>query len=169
MSKRFKTIFLAITVVLPFLIYCVIYYKPIFENAPYRADQFVSIEIKWGTGPKLENSYNSATGAYQYLTPQDSLVTKVVKLKKDDMLYIHGKASELGFWNFPDLIAASYDDPAKSPAPRYVMTMHYQRKSKTVTYVSDYTEIPKLKNLAEQMQKLVITTINTAEDRYGKQ
>lgn len=169
MSKRFKTIFLSVTVVLPFLMYCYFYYKPIFENAPYRADEFVSIDINWGTGPKLENSYNSATGKYQYLNPSDSLITTVVKLKKDDMLFIHGKASELGFWNFPEIISNTNEDPAKSPAPRYVMTMHYKRKSKTVTYVSDYKEVPKLKNLAEQMQKLVINTVNTAEDRYGSQ
>lgn len=167
MSKRFKTIFLSITIVIPFLIYCIIYYKPIFENAPFRANELVSVQIEWGTGQNLMNRYNSETGVYQYLNPADSVITIQVKLRKDDMLFIHGKASELGFWNFPELIANPGEDITKTPAPRYVITMKYKRKSKSVTYVSDYHDIPKLKNVAEQMQKMVISTINTAEDRYG--
>ena len=67
MTSRGKKIFLFLTVVVPFLIYGIIYYAPIIRNAPFKAKEFVSLEYKWGAGKNLENSYNSATGEYKYL------------------------------------------------------------------------------------------------------
>ncbi|WP_316818545.1 hypothetical protein [Pedobacter nyackensis] len=169
MSNKAKKIFLALTIVVPFLIYCVVYYTPMLRNAPYKLKEFESIDFKWGMGNNLENSYNSATGEYQYVNSKDSVIKTNVKLRKDDILYLHSKANELGFWNFPDLLANSGTDLKTSNVPRYVMKFNYKKKSKTVIYLADYNEIPKLKGLAEQMKTLLTQSINDAEERYGKQ
>jgi len=169
MSTRAKKIFLALTIVVPFLIYCVVYYRPMFRNAPYKLKEFESIDFKWGMGNNLENSYNSATGDYQYVNAQDSVIKTNVKLRKDDILYLHSKANELGFFNFPELIANPGTTLDSSKVLRYVMQFNYKKKSKQVIYITDFNETPKLKGLAEQMKTLLQQSINDAEERYGKQ
>lgn len=167
MSKRTKKIFLFLTIVLPFLAYCIIYYRPMLRNAPFRSKDFQSVEFKWGMGNNLENTYNSATGAYTYVDGRDSVIHTNVKLRKNEMIYLHSKASELGFWNFPEVIANKGTDLKTSGVLRYVIRFNYKTKSKEVTYLTDYNEIPKLKGLAEQMKSLVAQSINDSEERYG--
>lgn len=168
MSTRTKKIFLFLTVVVPFLAYCVIYYRPILKNAPFKSGEFVSLQYKWGTGSVLENSYDSATGDYQYLDGKDSLIKTNVKLRENDIIYLHNKASELGFWNFPEVIAPAGADLRSAKILRYELQFNYKRKSKKVIYLSNYGEIPKLRDLAIQMKTLVEKTLNDAEERYGK-
>ncbi|WP_316794383.1 hypothetical protein [Pedobacter frigoris] len=167
MTTKTKKIFLAFTIVVPFIVYCVIYYIPMFKNAPFKSTEFVSIIYKWGPGENLENSYNSATGEYHYKDTRDSLVTTNVKLRSNDIIYLHGKANELGFWNFPEIIANKGTDLKTSKVLRYVIQFNYKRKSKTVTYLTDYNEIPKLQGLAKQMTQLIEQSINDAEQRYS--
>lgn len=167
MSTRAKKIFLIITIVVPFLAYCVVYYKPMIANAPFRSDEFVSLQFKWGAGNDLVNSYDSATGDYQYLNAKDSLVHKNVKLRHNDIIYLHNKANELGLWNFPDLIANEGTDLNKSKVLRYVIRFNYKRKSKNVVFVTDYNDIAKLRDVATQMKTLIEQTITDAEERYN--
>jgi len=167
MSTRAKKIFLIITIVVPFLAYCVIYYKPMIANAPFRSDEFVSLQFKWGAGNDLVNSYDSSTGEYQYLNAKDSLVRKNVKLRHNDIIYLHNKANELGLWNFPDLIANEGTDLKKSKVLRYVIRFNYKRKSKNVVFVTDYNDIAKLRDVATQMKTLIEQTITDAEERYS--
>jgi hypothetical protein len=168
MSSRGKKIFLAASIIVPFLIYCVIYYRPMIKNAPFKSTEFVSLQYKWGVGEVLENSYDSATGEYQYLNAQDSLVKTNVKLRKNDIIYLHNKANELGLWNFPDEIANRGADLHSSQVLRYELQFNYKRKSKKVIIMSDYQEIPKLMSVATQMRTLVADAINDAEERYSK-
>lgn len=168
MSTNAKKLFLLLTIVVPFLAYCVIYYTPIIRNAPFRSDEFVSFQFKWGLGNDLPNFYDSATGEYQYLDAKDSLIKTNVKLRETDIIYLHNKADELGYWNFPDVIANAGTDLNKSKVLRYVFQFNYKRKSKKVIYVTDYNDIPKLKDVAGQMKKLVEGTINDAQERYSK-
>lgn len=168
MSSKAKKIFLLLTIVVPFLAYCVIYYTPIIRNAPFRSDEFVSFQFKWGAGNDLVNTYDSKTGNYEYLNAKDSLVKTNVKLRENDIIYLHNKANELGYWNFPDVIANAGTDLNKSKVLRYVFQFNYKRKSKKVIYVTDYTDIPKLSTVAGQMKTLVEQTINDAEERYSK-
>lgn len=168
MSSNAKKIFLFLTIVVPFLAYCVIYYKPIISNAPFRSNEFVSFQYKWGMGNNLINSYDSATGDYQYLDSKDSLVKTNVKLRENDIIYLHNKANELGLWNFPEVIANAGTDLNKSKVLRYVMVFNYKRKTKKVTYVTDFNDIPKLASVAGQMRILIEKTINDAQERYSK-
>ena len=168
MSTRAKQIFLFLTIVVPFLGYCIIYYTPILRNAPFRSDEFVSFQFQWGAGNDMPNIYDSATGRYEYLDRNDSLIKTNVKLRPNDISYLHNKMNELGYWNFPELIANADTDLKKSKVLRYVFTFNYKRKTKKVIYLTDYNDIPKLATVAGQMKTLVEQTINDAEERYSK-
>jgi hypothetical protein len=168
MSSRGKKIFLALSIIVPFLIYCVIYYRPMIKNAPFKSTEFVSLQYKWGVGKVLENSYDSSTGEYHYLNAKDSLVKTNVKLRKNDIIFLHSKANELGLWNFPDVIANRGSDLTSDKVLRYELQFNYKRKSKKVIIMSDYQEIPKLMSVATQMRTLVADAINDAEERYSK-
>ncbi len=168
MSTNAKKIFLLLTIVVPFLAYCIIYYTPIIRNAPFRSDEFVSFQYKWGMGNDLVNSYDSATGEYQYLDRKDSLIKTNVKLRENDIIYLHHKANELGYWNFPAVISNAGTDLNKSKVLRYVFQFNYKRKSKKVIFLTDFNDIPKLRDVAGQMKNLVEQTINDAQERYNK-
>ncbi|QPH39800.1 hypothetical protein [Pedobacter endophyticus] len=166
MSSRGKKIFLAITIIVPMIIYCYIYYKPIIQNAPFRKDDFVSMQFKYGLKDPLENSYDSSTGAYQYVNTKDSVVKKTVLLKSDDILYMHRKANEIGLWNFPDTIGKKSDKSRM--VPRYDITFNYKEKSKHVVIYGDFDGNPKLLDAAVQMRKVIQETLTQAERRSGK-
>ncbi len=166
MSSRGKKIFLALSIIVPMIIYCYIYYKPIIQNAPFRKNEFVSMQYKWGVKDTLENSYNSATGEYQYVTNSDSTVSKKIFLKSDDVLYMHAKANEIGLWNFPDTIGKK--SPKSMAVPRYDIQFNYKKKSKHVIVYGDFDGNPKLLDAAVQMRKVIEETLNQAERRSGK-
>ncbi|MFA6277564.1 MAG: hypothetical protein WC622_12485 [Pedobacter sp.] len=168
MTSRGKKIFLFLSIVVPFLIYCIVYYAPIIRNAPFKAKEFVSLEYKWGVGTNLENSYNSATGEYKYLNDKDSLIVKHVDLNARDKKYLDSNADEQGFWNLPDIVANNENDVKNSKAPRYFMKFNYQKKSKEVTYLSDFEGNVRMKNAAVQMQKIIEQSIIDAEERAKK-
>jgi hypothetical protein len=167
MNSKTKKIFLALTIIVPFLAYCVFYYMPILRNAPFKSSEFESFQFKWGVGKELDNVYDSATGAYQYVNNQDSIVKTKVKLRKNDMIYLHRKANELGLWNFPDVIANKGSDLQSPTVLRYEIQFNYKKKSKKVIYQADYSEIPKLRDVAAQMTKLISQSINDADERYS--
>lgn len=144
------------------------YYAPIIRNAPFKAKEFVSLEYKWGVGTNLENSYNSATGEYKYLNDKDSLIVKHVDLNARDKKYLDSNADEQGFWNLPDIVANNENDVKNSKAPRYFMKFNYQKKSKEVTYLSDFEGNVRMKNAAVQMQKIIEQSIIDAEERAKK-
>lgn len=168
MTSRGKRIFLFLTVVVPFLIYAIIYYAPIIRNAPFKAKEFVSMEYKWGVGDKLENSYNSATGEYRYLNDKDSLVVKHVELNARDKKFLDSNADEQGFWNLPDVVANNENDLKNPKTLRYFMKFNYQKKSKEVTYLPNFDGNVRMKNAAAQMQKIIEQSIIDAEERAKK-
>ena len=168
MSTRAKRLFLFFTVVVPLLIYSIIYYAPIIRNAPFKAKEFVSITYKWGVGNKLENSYNSVTGDYKYLDDKDSLIIKHVKLSERDKKFLDSNADEQGFWNLPSIVANNEEDVKSSKAVRYYMEFNYQKKSKIVTYLSDFDGNPRMKDAAAQMQKIIEQTLIDAEEKQQK-
>jgi hypothetical protein len=165
MSDRSKKIFLALSIAVPFMIYCVYYYGMMISNAPFKFSEFESMDFKYGEGKKLDNQYNSRTGRYQYINNHDSLVVKTLRLNKDDLLYLHRKAAELGFWDFPTEILADTSIKANKNTLRYSIAFHYKRKSKQVVYDVAYDENPKLRDAAAQMAKQIEQRLADAEDR----
>lgn len=161
MSDKAKKIFLIICITVPFALYCIYYYSIMIKNAPYKFTEFENITLKAGTGGHLDKTFSSKTGEYQYLNTQDSLIKQNVKLTKDDLLYLHRKAADLGFWNMPkDMIG---DTSGKSP--RYVIEYTYQRKIKVIEIDGAYNGDPKLKDAALELIKTINKTIELAADR----
>lgn len=165
MSSRGKKIFLASTIIIPFLIYAIVYYAPIIRNAPFKAKEFVSLEYKWGIGNNLENSYNSATGEYKYYNRNDSLIVTKLMLNERDKKFLDSNADEQGFWNLPDIVANTEADVQNSKALRYFMKFNYETKSKEVTYLSDFNGNPRMRGAAAQMQKVIEQKLVDLEER----
>ncbi len=159
MSNRTKKIFFALTIVVPFLLYCVYYYGKMVKNAPFKFAEFESVVLKAGLGENYEKIYDSKTQNFQYVTLNDSVIHTKVKLSKDQLLYIHRKAAELGFWDWPsDMLADT-----TGTAPRYYLEYKYQRKNKIIELDATYNANPKLKDAALQLIKIVDGTIAEAQ------
>ncbi|MBC8051833.1 MAG: hypothetical protein H7Y13_02085 [Sphingobacteriaceae bacterium] len=164
MSNKSKKIFLALSVVVPFLIYCFYYYGMMVKNAPYKFSEFESLTFKYGLGDSLVNQYDSKTFLYQYVAENDSLIKKKVKLSNDDLLYLHRKAAQLGYWNFPSQIVNKEED-SKTSTPHYYIEFKYKKKSKAVLFDLSYNGDPKLKDAVRRLIEEISRTINDAEDR----
>jgi len=164
-SNRSKKIFLLLSVVVPFLFYCVYYYGMMIKNAPYKFSEFQSIQFQYGYKDSLLNKYDSRTGDYQYLNKKDSLVKMHLKLTNDDLLYLHRKAAELGFWDFP---TNELNLESKLRAPRFIIQYNYKRKSKKVTYDANYDAPDKLKDANERLVKEIQKMLDEAESREKK-
>ena len=167
MSDRSKKIFLGICILLPFIAYCVYYYGVMISNAPYKFSEFESLKYKYGVGDSFTNQYDSKTGVYQYLNSRDSVVKVKVKLNNDDLLYLHRKAAEQGFWNFPEVLPGRDSIKSKTSAHFYI-EYNYQRKSKHVLIDASYVENEKLRDAAKLLSTELNHVINDAYDRSIK-
>ncbi|MGK6352718.1 hypothetical protein [Parapedobacter sp. DT-150] len=163
MNERTKRIFLAICIIVPFLLYCFYYYGQMFKNAPFRFSDFESIVLKYGEGDELINQFDSSTGRYQYLNVRDSLVVDTVRLRKDDLQYLHGKATQLGFWNLPEDMTTQ-DTTGKQDA-RFYLQYNYKEKSKEITLDVDFNANPKMRDVAKSMVDEVMRVIDDASGR----
>ncbi|MGV3703864.1 MAG: hypothetical protein ACO1NU_00680 [Arcticibacter sp.] len=157
MKDKGKKIFLAASIVVPFLLYCGYYYGMMIKNAPYKFSEFETLTFEYGTGDTLLNQFDSKTQHYQYVDKRDSVVRGKLKLSKDDLLYLHRKAADYGYWDFPSNMTA---DARKPGSPRYHIKFQYQRKTKEVYFDLDYNGNPKLKDAV----RLLIETINKTMD-----
>lgn len=163
-----KSISLITTVVLVVVIAVVGYYFINLGKGPYKASDFVSLSYKWGIGDALANSYDSATGAYQYLDSRDSLVKTNVKLRANNIIFIHSKADELNLWQLPDVIANPNANLKSDKVLRYELVFTYEKKVKKIIYLTDYNDNPDVASRADELQKMIKQTIDEAEERYSK-
>lgn len=163
-----RKIFLVVCIILPFVGYSAYYYAGIIKNAPYRFAEFDHISFEYGPGPdSLVNKYNTKTGQYQYVDNRDSLVKIHMKLASKDLLYLHRKASELGFWDFP---VNERGDTTKTSQGhhglRYVIEFSYKRKTKRVVYDKNFDGDPKLKDANEQLIQTIQKVLDDAENDF---
>ncbi len=166
MSVKSKKIFLTICIVLPFMVYCYVYYSSMVKNAPFRFADFESIEITYGTPDEMVNTYNSQSRLYQYLTKDDKLVRDTLKMRNDDLLYLHRKAQELGFWNVDDDMTTPRKDSTEGrDVPRFILKYTYKEKSKEVTLDADYAGHPKMKDAAKSTIDAVLTMLAEVKAR----
>jgi len=136
------------------------------KNAPFRYSDFEYIDIRYGTPDSLLNSYNSATQEYQYLNRENEVVTQKLKLTSDDLLFLHRKAMEMGFWNVDDDMTTPRQDSLEGRhVPRYVLEYKYKEKGKTVTLDADYPGNQKMKDAAKTTIEKVLEMINIAQAR----
>jgi hypothetical protein len=167
MSDRSKKIFFALTIIVPFLLYCFYYYGMMIKNAPYRFSDFDSMSIQYGPVDSLVNKYDSKTGNYQYVNRRDSLIKMHLRLTNDDLLYLHRKAADLGFWDFPSNEVAD-SVKAKNKSIRYVIEFKYKKKSKRVVFDSQFVGDPKLVDANITLIKEIKQSLITAEERQKK-
>ena len=160
MSDRFKKIFLALSITIPFLLYCIYYYSIMVKNAPYKFSELENITIKSGQNGEIYKEFSSKSKEYQYLNNQDSLIKSKVKLSKDDLLYLHRKAAELGLWDWPENMIG--DKTGK--APSYYLEFDYQRKKKIIQIDNAYSENIKLRDAALELAKTVERSVEDAAD-----
>lgn len=166
MTKRTKTIFLGLCVIGSFLIYCVFYYANMVKNAPFRFSDFESITLQYGMRDSMLNSYNSMTNDYQYLTNEGEVVQKKLKLSKDDLLYLHRKAMEMGFWNVEDDMTTIRQDSLDGlDIPRYILEYTYKDKGKRVVFDTDYPGNQKMKDAVATTIEEVISMLNVVNAR----
>lgn len=159
---RSKKIFLVLSIVVPFLLYCFYYYGMMIKNAPYKFSEFESMQFQYGYGDSLLNKYDSRTGDYQFVNTRDSVVKMNLKLTNDDLLYLHRKAADLGFWDFP---ANELSTGRKVRSPRYMMQFNYKRKSKKVFFDEAYDGNEKLIDANQRLIKEIQTILDAAETR----
>lgn len=166
MTDRSKRIFLASTIIIPFLAYCLYYYGHMFKIAPYKRTEFKSFIFKYGYGDSLFNQYNSVTGAYQYVNKQDSLIKTILKLSPADIDSLHRNAGELGFWDFPSNETGKDSVGQKGARPpRYYIEFNYKRKSKKVMFDASFNGDVRLKDANKRMVTEILKVLDDAETR----
>ncbi len=170
MTNTNKKIFLISSITIPFLLYSIYYYGMMIKNAPYKFSEFDHIYIQYGAGDSLLNKYNSKTGDYQFLNSRDSLKKTHLHLNQNDLLYLHRKAADLGFWDFPTNETLN-NDTTKASGPkvvRYIIEFGYKRKTKRVVFDATYDGNPKLIDANVRLIKEMQGVINEADNKKGK-
>jgi len=147
------------------MLYCFYYYGMMVKNAPYKFAEFDSIEFDYGVGDTLNNRFNSKTMEYQYVNSRDSVIKSSLKLNKDDLLYLHRKAADLGFWDFPSNMVNDTSVRKDANVPHYLIIFKYKRKTKTVLFDAAFEGNASLKDAAERLVKELQSKLTEAEGR----
>lgn len=167
LSQIKKNISFIATVIVIIIISIAGYFLINKQKGPFSASELVSIEYKWGLGDTLVNTYNSATGNYQYLDNRDSLIKKKLRLRANNFIFIHSRANELNVWNLPSVIANKNANLKTNQTLRYEIIFNYETKVKKIVYLTDYDEDMVVLDRVAQLQQTIKSTIDEVEDRYS--
>lgn len=159
-----KNLSLIATIVVILLVGVVGFYFLRLKQGPYQVVDFDNLTYKWGIGDTLANVYDAKTGNYQYLNAKDSLVKTNVKLRSNNIIYIHNKLNEIGFWNMPSVIKNK--SGVSNEVLRYEFELVYGKNRKKVIYYTDYDENQELRVKAKEVQQLISQTIEEVENRF---
>lgn len=136
------------------------YYFINLNKGPYAASDLKSISYQWGVGDTLTNSYHSVTGEYQYLDRRDAVIKSKIKLRTNDLIFIHSKANEAGLWTLPSVIANPGANLKSKTVLRYEIVFNYAQRTKKIIYMTDYLQdqsivaaFSKIQNAIEQVIK----------------
>ena len=168
MTDKSKKIFFALTIVVPILAYCFYYYGMMVKNAPYRFADFQYLRFEYGLNDSLVNKYNSKTGQYQYTTKSGKLKKLEMQLSKDNLLYLHRKAADLGFWNFPEVEKSNNTSGKKMKTLHYLIEFVYKTKTKKVLFDQDYDGDPQLKDANMRLIKEIQSVLDEQEEHLAK-
>jgi len=145
------------------------YFESIFKEAPYSYSEMRSIVFKYGVADSLVNQFNSATGEFDYLNKRDSLVKTHLYLTKSDLLYLHRKAAEVGFWSFPAKEVNTDTTSSTDVKPtEYLIQFNYLHHSKTVVFSSNYDGPQQLADANRILIQEIETVIKGAEERQRR-
>ncbi|WAC40602.1 hypothetical protein [Pedobacter sp. SL55] len=131
-----------------------------------RAASFTSLTYKWGVGDTLQNSYDSKTGAYQFLDRNDQLIKENFKLRTNNVIFLHSKINEQDLLHIPDTIANSVANLKDPNVLRYEFKFVYDDTTKNIIYLTNYDKDPVIANKAQALQKIVQQVITEAEERF---
>jgi hypothetical protein len=169
MSDKAKKIFLIASIAVPFFIYCVYYYSMMVRDAPYKFSEFDSFTFQYGVKDSMINKYDSKTGDYQFLNSRDSLEKVHMRISKDNLLYLHRKAADLGLWDFPSSERGDSTSLVNGAKPvRYLIEFNYKRKSKKVVFDSDFFGDPRLKDANIRLIKEIQMVLAEEESKHKK-
>ena len=144
-------------------------YQQIFAPSPYDFSEFKSIVFKYGEADSLVNQYNSATGEYQYLDRSNHIVKTKLYLTGNDLLYLHRKAAEVGFWDFPANEVNTDTTGSNSVKPiEYMVALNYLHKTKTVLFSTNYNGPQRLVEANRELIKEINEIISGAGERQKK-
>ncbi|WP_345951873.1 MULTISPECIES: hypothetical protein [unclassified Mucilaginibacter] len=165
MTDKTKKIFFALTIIVPIGLYCGYYYGMMIKNAPYRFSDFQYIRFEYGLGDSLNNKFNSKTGSYQYVTQSGKVKKMNLHLTKDNLIYLHRKAADLGFWNFPAVEEGDAYQGKKEKTPHYLIEFAYKEKTKKVLFDQAYNGDPKLKDANQRLIKEIQKILDDREQK----
>lgn len=144
-------------------------YQQIFKQSPYNFSDFKSIVFQYGEGDSLVNKYNSATGEYEYLDRSDKLQKKQLYMNYSDLLFLHQKAAEVGFWDFPAKELNNDTAGTNGIKPTvYLVEFNYNNASKKVLFGADFNGPPRLVEANRELISAIETVLSGAEDRQKK-
>lgn len=139
------------------------YYLSSFKKSPYAVTSLESFSLKWGFANELKNSYSSSTGDYTFVDRRDSLVKTHVKLRANELIFIHSKLNEMGFWTLPEQVGA-----AQSESTCYELELNYAESRKRLKVYTHDDRNPQQLDSAMRIISLVQKTIDEAESRYTR-
>lgn len=168
MNNKNKKIFLVASVTVPFLLYSIYYYGIMVKNAPYKFSEFDHISFQYGTGDSLLNKYESKSGNYQYVDDRDSVKTMYLRLSSNDLLYLHRKAADLGFWNFPADETNPYKKKTGPKSLRYIIEFGYKRKTKRVVFDAAFDGDARLKDANIRLIKEIQHVLDDTQEKMKK-
>jgi hypothetical protein len=144
-------------------------YQQMFKPLPYDFSEFKSIVFEYGENDSLVNQYNSATGEYQYLDRSNSLIKTHLYLTATDLLYLHRKAAESGFWDFPskEINTDTTNNNGVKPT-EYLVELNYQHKTKKVLFSTNYEGPPELIEANRLFIKEIQDILSQAGERQKK-
>jgi hypothetical protein len=144
-------------------------YGKIFKQSPYNFSELKSFVFKYGPGDSLINQYNSATGDYQYIDKTGKTKKKKLYLSTNDMLYLHHKAVELGFWDFPaDERDTDTTFKSNQESLGFFIQLNYKRQSKTVMFNTNYAGKQELIDANREFVMDIQNVLSKAEERQLK-
>ncbi|MFN0290924.1 hypothetical protein [Pedobacter helvus] len=142
------------------------YYVMKMRSGGKKAASFVSLTYKWGVGDTLQNSYDSKTGQYQFISQNDKLIKENFKLRINNIIFLHSKINEQDLLAIPDTIANAQANLNDAKVLRHEFKFVYEDSTKNIIYLTNYNADPMIGNKAHQLQQLVQQVITEAEQRY---
>ncbi len=149
-----RKLFVVFSIIVPFVVYSGYYYYTIIHHAPFRYDQFQSIEYRTFREGKPRTILLSTSGDYTYYTKKDSLIHTHINLTKAALKDIHETMRDIIFWDIP-LIAGDTTQKHRTDVTLVYIKAVYQRASKTVWWQNNYFADRKLDERMNQLCKFI--------------
>ncbi len=130
------------------------------KRNPYPVSEFQGLSMRWGNTNGKQNSFDSQKGLYQFYDSRDSLFELPLKWKNNEIIYVHNKLFDMGFWNLPEELGR-----ADSSQHQFFVDIQlkYKNKQKALKFYSDYEakggELDSAQAINQMLQKVLQESI----------